>query len=170
VVVAAPIIVTAQLGRADFAWLDSLRRAHYPPERNQVAAHLTLFRHLPPSCAGELKRRLASEARDMSKPEARLDKVLLFEQGVGFRLHSPALEAMRARLAQAFDRLLTPQDSAPWRGHITIQNKVAPIQARVLYDQLKQDFEPRRLELTGLECFYYRGGPWEPLAAFKFKG
>ncbi|HEU5286581.1 MAG TPA: 2'-5' RNA ligase family protein, partial [Sphingomicrobium sp.] len=36
------LIVTAELGAEDFAWLDALRRRHYPPERNRVPAHLTL--------------------------------------------------------------------------------------------------------------------------------
>ena len=46
---AGPLIVTAELGPADFAWLDAQRRAHFPPERNQLAAHLTMFHALPPS-------------------------------------------------------------------------------------------------------------------------
>ena len=36
-------------GREDQAAFDRLRTAHFPPERNQLAAHLTLFHHLPPS-------------------------------------------------------------------------------------------------------------------------
>ena len=43
------IIVTATFGDGDNGWLQQLRRAHYPPERNRVPAHLTLFRQLPPS-------------------------------------------------------------------------------------------------------------------------
>ncbi|RZL99804.1 MAG: 2'-5' RNA ligase family protein, partial [Sphingomonas sp.] len=46
---AAPIIVTAVFGAEDFAWADGLRRAHFPPDRNIVPAHLTLFHHLAPS-------------------------------------------------------------------------------------------------------------------------
>ena len=38
----APLIVSALLGGADFAWLDLLRRAHFPPERNVLAAHLAI--------------------------------------------------------------------------------------------------------------------------------
>ena len=44
----APLIVTALLGRADHAWLDGERQRHFPPERNQLPAHLTLFHQLPP--------------------------------------------------------------------------------------------------------------------------
>jgi hypothetical protein len=56
----APILVTAIFGNGDNGWLQDLRRTHYPPERNQVPAHLTLFQHLPPSVEGELSRRLAT--------------------------------------------------------------------------------------------------------------
>ena len=59
----APIIVTARFGRVDQAWFDALRQRHFPPERNHLAAHLTMFHHLPPSVAPELKQRLAAEVR-----------------------------------------------------------------------------------------------------------
>ena len=32
---AGALIVTAEMGAEEFAWLDSLRRRHYPAERNQ---------------------------------------------------------------------------------------------------------------------------------------
>ncbi|HEX8217557.1 MAG TPA: 2'-5' RNA ligase family protein, partial [Allosphingosinicella sp.] len=55
----APILVTALFAPGDDGWLQELRRAHYPTERNRVPAHLTLFRQLPPSSEAELSRRLA---------------------------------------------------------------------------------------------------------------
>ena len=42
------LIVTAAMGAEDFAWLDRQRRAYFPPERNQLSAHLTMFHALPP--------------------------------------------------------------------------------------------------------------------------
>jgi hypothetical protein len=39
-------ILTAELDPASFAWLDWLRREHFPPERNLLPAHLTLFHRL----------------------------------------------------------------------------------------------------------------------------
>ena len=49
----APLIVTAELPADVMAWADGLRRAHFPPERNQVRAHVTLFHALPPWLEGE---------------------------------------------------------------------------------------------------------------------
>ncbi len=66
----APIIVAAEFGGTDFTWLDGLRRAHFPPERNQIAAHLTLFHHLPPSLLAELDTRLNAATRHATRPVA----------------------------------------------------------------------------------------------------
>ena len=57
---AGALIVTAEMGAEEFAWLDSLRRRHFPPERNQLPAHLTMFHALPPSAEGEVRARLAA--------------------------------------------------------------------------------------------------------------
>jgi hypothetical protein len=167
---AAPIIVTALLGKADFAFLNGLRRQHYPPERNKVDAHLTLFHHLPPSAAGDLKYRLNSETRDMIAPQARLSRVMSLGQGVAFGVESRELTEIRDRLAHAFSGLLIPQDQQIWRPHVTIQNKVQPAEAKALLDALSSDFKPRPLKIAGLASWYYRGGPWEPLSTHKFTG
>lgn len=42
-----PLVLIAELDDESFAWLDGLRRRHFPPERNHLAAHLTLFHALP---------------------------------------------------------------------------------------------------------------------------
>ena len=82
----APIIVSALFGAEDQAWFEALRRAHFPPERNQLAAHLTLFHHLPPSCADELRRRLTAETRGVRAPEARLAAPFSLVRGVASRI------------------------------------------------------------------------------------
>lgn len=164
---AAPIIVTATFGDPDFAWLDALRKAHFPPALNRVPAHLTLFHHLPPTAAPELRARLATLCR-APPPEAHLVAVSNLGRGVAFRVASPALEESRAALAEAFDGLLVPQDRAAWRPHVTIQNKVDPATARALFDELDGGFLRRPLRIKGLASWWYRGGPWEPLSQHSF--
>jgi hypothetical protein len=44
---AQPLILTLALDGEAFAFFDGLRRAHFPPERNVVPAHVTLFHALP---------------------------------------------------------------------------------------------------------------------------
>lgn len=164
----APIIVTALLGASDFAWADGLRRAHFPPDRNQVPAHITLFHHLPPGVADELGDRLKAECRGPA-PAARLSGLRHLGRGVAYQLDSPDLAAIRDRLADHFAGLLIPQDQAPWRGHITVQNKVEPAAAKALLTELQQGFTPRPLKIAGLASWWYRGGPWEPLSEHRFR-
>ena len=167
--VPAPIIVTALMGAADFAWADGLRRAHFPPERNWLGAHITLFHHLPPSALGEVAGRLKRLGAG-PRPTARLTDVMLLGRGVAYRVESPELLAMRAELADAFAGMLTPQDQAKPRLHITIQNKVTPDAAKALADKLRADFRPRPLAIAGLAAWHYRGGPWELARKAMFRG
>ncbi|QGP78610.1 2'-5' RNA ligase family protein [Sphingobium sp. CAP-1] len=164
-----PIIVTALLGAADFAWADGLRRAHFPPGRNLVPAHLTLFHHLPPSALAEVAARLKRLCAG-PPPAAWLVDVMLLGGAVAYRVDSPALLAMRDDLADAFAGLLTPQDQARPRLHITVQNKIAPEVAKGLAATLRQDFRPRPLAITGLAAWHYRGGPWELAMKAMFRG
>ena len=163
----APIIVTAVLGEPDFTTLDALRRAHFPPERNVLRAHLTLFQHLPPSCEAELNQLLRDEARG-NDPQARLSGLINLGGGVAFWVDSPGLEDIRARIAERFAPMLMPQDRNPWRAHVTVQNKVKPAEAKALLGELAADFKPRSLKLIGLAAWWYRGGPWEAIAAYAF--
>lgn len=164
----APIIVSALFGDRDFAFLNALRRAHFPPERNVIDAHLTLFHHLPPSITAELKHRLTVETRGRQRPKATLSALMSLGRGLALRVESPELEDIRNGLADAFSGLLTPQDRQSWRPHVTIQNKVASSQARALKEELETDFRPRPLEIVGIASWHYRGGPWESLSRHMF--
>jgi len=166
---AAPIIVTADIGPADFAWLDRLRRTHFPTARNVVPAHITLFHHLPPSLLPELDSRLTAETRSAPRPAATIGEPLLLDRGVALRVRSDELMAIRERLAEAFHHALIPQDAAAWRPHVTLQNKVDLLLARRFHAELVPAFaQPRWLDVAGLATFYYRGGPWEPIARYRF--
>lgn len=165
----APIIVAAVFGSADHAFLDGLRRAHFPLERNQLDAHLTMFHHLPPSLEDELKARLAQMAR-AAVPTARLASVMNLGRGIALRVSSPELEAMRQEMAEAFAGALTPQDANRWNPHVTIQNKAAPEAAKTLLREMTERFQPRPLAIAGLAAYRYRGGPWEPILRYPFRG
>ena len=133
-----------------------------------LAAHCTLFHHLPPSAADELKHRLTQATRGARAPDARVSGLMSLGRGVAYRIDSPGLAAIRHDLAHAFASLLTPQDAGGWRPHVTIQNKVQPNVAKLLLEHLSRDFRPRAVELTGIATWWYRGGPWEPLSRHLF--
>ncbi len=147
---------------------DALRREHFPPERNVLPAHLTLFHHLPPSALDELKHRLNAATRGVRAPVARAAGLMSLGRGVAVRIDSPELAALRRDLCDAFAGMLTPQDAGGWRPHVTIQNKVAPSLAKLLLDALGKEFQPRTVEIAGLAAWYYRGGPWEPISRHMF--
>jgi hypothetical protein len=162
------IIVTATFGDGDNGWLQELRRAHYPPERNRVPAHLTLFRQLPPSLEDELSTRLARFAAS-PPPFASIVGVMDLGEGTALRVESGELEHIRDELAEVFHGLLTPQDMAPWRPHVTIQNKVERREARALQQQLRLTFKPRPLTIRALAAWRYRDGPWDPIRSWSFR-
>ena len=166
---AGALIVTAELAPPDFAWLDKLRRAHFPAERNHLSAHLTMFHALPPSVEGEVRATLARLGGE-PPPRASIEGLMNLGGGVAFRVASHDLDRIRRELAQDFHGLLSAQDSGGWRPHVTIQNKVSPKDARALLERLEGDFHPRPLDVSGLGLHRYLGGPWEKLAVYPFRG
>lgn len=166
---AGALIVTAEIAPEEQAWLDRLRRAHYPADRNQLPAHLTMFHALPPSAEEEARSVLARLSFERP-PRASVEGLIDLGGGVAFRIVSPDLDRIRDELAEHFHGLLSAQDSAGWRPHVTIQNKVPPKQARALKSELEGDFRPRRLTISGLGLHRYLAGPWKKLAIYAFRG
>jgi len=165
---AGALIVTAEIAPADFSWLEGLRRAHYPRERNQVASHLTIFRALPPSAEPELKARLARFARQ-DAPRASVEGLMDLGGGVALRVVSQDLDRIRDELANDLHGFLSAEDSGGWRPHVTIQNKVPPKIARALRQSLEKSFRARPLGISGLGLHRYLGGPWERLSTYAFR-
>ena len=53
----APLILTLALDADSQAHFDALRKQHFPPAINYLAAHLTLFHHLPGQRVGRTAQR-----------------------------------------------------------------------------------------------------------------
>jgi hypothetical protein len=165
-----PLIVAAELPDDLQAWVDRMRRAHYPVERNRVAAHVTLFRSLPPSCEPELRARLAAAANAHSAIPARFASVMALERGTALRLASPSMLSVRRELAASLHGLLTPQDAAEPRLHVTVQNTVSPAAARALQRELAGALEPVQFRFAGLALHRWREGLWEFVGRWSFRG
>ena len=166
----APLIVTAELPADLQSWASQLRRAHFPPERNVLDAHVTLFHALPPGNEGEVRDCLAALARDHPPVPARLAGIMKLGKGTALQLESPAMLDLRDALAERFHGLLTPQDTHRPRLHVTIQNKVSLEEARALQAQLAPQILPRDFAFRGLELHAYKGGPWELIRRWRFRG
>jgi hypothetical protein len=166
----APLILTLGLDEASFARLEGLRRAHFPPHLNRIPAHVTLFHALPGDEEPAILLRLAEVVRDTAPLPLRVAAVMPLGRGTALRLEAPGAAALRARLAEGWRDWLTPQDRGGWRPHVTVQNKVAPEEARRLQEELRARFAPWEGRAEGLLLWRYRGGPWEAAGRFGFAG
>ncbi len=166
----APFIVTGELPADVLAWADALRRAHYPPERNKLAAHVTLFHSLAPSLREDLHRVLGRFAAEFAPPKARIDGLMDLGTGTALLVRCPGLLAVREAIAEHFHGALTAQDSHQPRLHITVQNKVERLAARVLQAELNASLTPRQFAFTGLGLHLYRDTHWEALGLWRFRG
>jgi hypothetical protein len=165
-----PIILTAKMGDQDFAYTNRLRRQFYPAERNQVPAHITLFRHLPGHAEAEITGLMRDITAQLRAPKAMLADILKLSGGVALLVESEELRAIRAAIAEHFHGLLTQQDQGHPRMHITIQNKVKTDLAKQCYAAVLEGFQPRPLAIIGLQSHRYDGGAWEDLSAMRFRG
>lgn len=166
----APFIVTAALPVDLLAWADGLRRAHFPPQRNHLHAHVTLFHAFAPSLFDELRQFLPRIAREFAPPQGEVTGLMDLGKGTAIALHSPQLLAIRAQIADYFHGSLTAQDLHEPRLHITIQNKVSKEVARELQRSLQGKIEARPFVFPALELHIYRGGPWEFVKRCGFRG
>lgn len=165
-----PFIVTAELPSEIFAWANALRRRHYPPERNHLDAHVTLFHNFAPSLREELARLLPDVAAEFAPPRARIIGLMDLGRGTAIAIRSAGMLAVREYIADRFHGALTSQDQYEPRLHITIQNKVTYREANELQRELSASLVERDFAFTGLALHIYRGGPWEAVGRWPFRG
>ncbi|MFC6225768.1 2'-5' RNA ligase family protein [Hymenobacter artigasi] len=164
----APLILTLALDAAAQDYFNDLRRRHFPPAINYLAAHLTLFHHLPGAELAAVQAQLTAIATGQRSLPLAVTGLRSLGRGVAFTLENDELRALHRQLQAAFAPHLTPQDQQKLQPHVTIQNKVAPAEARALLADLQADFTPFEAVGTGLHLWAYRNGPWENLAGFPF--
>ncbi len=162
------LLVTLRMDMESFAHFNALRQAHFPPERNIIPAHLTLFHALP----GEQEARIRADLQRLKWAAPftlQTTELRNLGRGVAYNLQSPELALQRSTLAEAWQAWLTPQDSQRFDPHITVQNKTTPQAARALWAELTRDFIPHTIRAEGLQLWRYLGGPWESLDVFPFE-
>ena len=161
-----PLIVTLTLAPPAQAVFEALRRRYFPPERNVIDAHLTLFHALDGNRESAVLDDIAAlhqRAFDISATGPRS-----LGHGVAIAISSVTLMALRAALARQWADMLTPQDRQGFSPHVTIQNKVTAAQARALHAELQQSFAPFSAAAIGVAVWRYRGGPWDPVTMVPF--
>lgn len=164
----APLIVTVKMNSETSDFFNELRRKHFPPERNHLSAHITLFHHLPGERLDEIENQLKTTASRQYEFDLRFESVEFIGRGSVARIESPALVSLRNKLANYWSDYLTPQDRQKFMPHVTIQNKVSPDEAKLVFEQLKTLWQPRTGAATALQLWHYRNGPWQLANEFNF--
>ena len=164
----APLILTLQMDERSQGRFDRLRELHFPPERNYLRAHLTLFHKLPGEREAEISAGLREVCRDREPITLSATGLRFLGRGVAYELSSPGLEALRRDLARRWEPWLGAQDRQGFKQHVTVQNKVSPEQARALHQELQATFTPFEVAGLGLSLWRYLGGPWESAATHLF--
>lgn len=164
---ADPIIVTLQFDEWTATLFETARRTHFPPAINKIPAHLTLFHALPGADETRILKAVAAAA---NRPpfKVAVEGLMPLGRGTAYKIGSETLATLRRGLAETFAEDLTRQDRERFRPHVTIQNKVTPEIARATLAALSADFAPFTATAEGLQLWWYRGGPWAPLAAVTF--
>ncbi|MDB5196353.1 MAG: hypothetical protein JWP88_724 [Flaviaesturariibacter sp.] len=160
-----PLILTLSLDAVAAGFFDNLRQKHFPPERNHLKAHLTLFHHLPATEA-LIYETLEKWSRIQAPFLLQVISVVSIGKGVAYKIDCPPLVAFHKRLQQVWKTWLIPQDQQKLWPHITVQNKVSPQLAKTTLEQLQQDFVPFTAQGQQLRLWSYEGGPWRFLQHF----
>ena len=154
-----------QLDPTAQAFYEDLRRRYFPPARNLIGAHLTLFHQLPDD---EPTHQTLRDAAQATQPFQLINPTpRSIGKGVAVFFQSPPLMAIHASLSRAFEDQLIPQDRQRLQPHIVIQNKVVPELARQTLPELQSLSFPEP-QAIGLSLFRYLGGPWQHLTDFPF--
>lgn len=161
-----PLILTAKLDPVSQAAFDSLRELHFPPERNMIPAHLSLFNQLPGRLLQTLRNDLREECSAKAPIPASVTGLRLLGKGVAYTLESPDLQSLHDNLSRRWKPCLAAQDRSRLSPHVTVQNKVSPATASTLHTHLAATFEPSPVNIEGLSLWRYLGGPWKHLEDF----
>jgi len=163
-----PFILTLLMEDASQGKFDQLREAHFPPERNYLRAHLTLFHKLPAEHEGEISADLKEACEDREPFSLNVTNIRFLGRGVAYELSSPELLSVRKELAALWGPWLGAQDRQGFKPHVTVQNKVSPDEARELHGSLQAAFSPFEVVGEGLSLWRYLDGPWERVGTYTF--
>ncbi len=165
---AQPFILTLRLDEHLAQTLSELRSRHFPPERNFIPAHVTLFHALPSEHEAALRADLSERCSATPAFDVALPRLQSWGKGVFLEVEGPELLTLRRQLAAKWEAWLTPQDRQGYRPHVTVQNKVPKDEAQALYASLAPHWRQLEGQAQGLDLWRYAGGPWTFADSFNF--
>lgn len=165
----SPLILTLNLDSASFHFFDALRQKYFPPERNFLAAHVTLFHHLPDAEIEIVKNDLAEICRKFAPFSLKFTRWRFLGKGSAMTIESDDLLKLRANLANKWFAWLTPQDGQKFQPHITVQNKTEPAEAKILFEKLSADWKEKTGGGEGLSLWHYENPRWRLAETMSFQ-
>jgi 2'-5' RNA ligase len=159
-------VVTLRMDERSFATLNSLRQRYFPPARNFLSAHLTLFHALTVEHCERV--RAAAVALPTSQISLEFVRPASIGAGVIITVASEGLTSLHSTLKQTLGSGLTAQDQQRPRPHVTVQNKVTAALAKATLAEVEAGFTPWWGHGLGLEIWRFLGGPWAPYAYYPF--
>ncbi|HVF81482.1 MAG TPA: 2'-5' RNA ligase family protein [Flavisolibacter sp.] len=166
---ASPLIVTLALDQESAQFFNALRQRYFPPDRNFLDAHLTLFHHLP-SNEPKIKEDLVSWSKEREALPLQITEVKSIGKGVAYKIEAAPLLQLHRIMQKAWEPWLKSQDKQKLWPHVTVQNKVTPAIAKETWATLQTTFKPFTVTGTGFQLWSYEGGPWRFIEAFSFNG
>ena len=164
----APLILTLKIDHESYKFFDDLRRTYFPPERNFLAAHVTLFHHLPGENLREICRTITEICGRTEIFPLRFARWRFLGKGSAMTIESEKLLELRAQFAELWHEDLTPQDRQKFQPHITVQNKVAPEEARQTFENLSAAWQAKSGTAEGLTLWHYVAPRWKLADEFLF--
>lgn len=164
-----PLILTVQLDEKSQLFFNQKRKQYFPPERNFLDAHLTLFHHLPDDeeiIINSIERHSAKQKSFVLQ----ITEVKSIGKGVAYKIESNELISLHKKLQKEWAEYLTTQDRQGLWPHITIQNKVTAEEAKETLEKEKNNFSPFAAQAEGFTLWRYLNGPWQWYHSFPFAG
>ncbi|SMR48784.1 unnamed protein product [Zymoseptoria tritici ST99CH_1A5] len=174
----ARYVLTLQTDRAHHDRMTALREKFFPPERNTVRAHLTLFNALPESKLDSSVVPLLKEvAAEMGPFKIRVKRP--YKMAGGFLVNlspkdgPPPMNKLVDRLRNTWkeEGFLSDQDAAKRSVHYTLMNKVTDKQkVDEAYAEFTSTWNGDEGIVDGLELWKYAKGRWYWAQRFDFTG
>lgn len=166
----APFLVTLGMDPASFGRLDTLRNRYYPPHRNIVPAHVSLFHKLPADEQAAIGGTLAHAAAKLPPIPLHFGRLEKLGGGLAVAVSAPGLARLHAWFNRRFAVWLTPQDRQPFWPHVTLMNKAPRANVARAFAELSASWEPWNGVGESLLLWRYRDGPWELASEYRFRG
>lgn len=157
---AQPLIITVKMDSNSHERLTGWRERFFPPARNYLTAHITLYHHLPAEHLHWIEKELTEFCRVQDAFPLSFHRVEHNGGFVSVLVDAPPLLHMKSHFDSVFGKFLKPQDQQKIRPHVTLVNKVSREEGKAASELIHLEFFPWQGRAEGLEIHFYHHGPW----------